>query len=98
MSEVQLATHNGMLCQNEKLRLLHSRRTTQQETIDELELFLKWSLKNLNMLGMVPYARAAWSIEGVASVLMYRKDQYQIKMFIVPKKYNYSRAYSSQRR
>jgi quercetin dioxygenase-like cupin family protein len=84
MSEAQLAAHIGMLCQNEKLRLLHSHRTTQQEPMDELELFLKWSLKNLNMLGMVPYAKATWSIEGVTSVLMYRKDQYQIQMFIVP--------------
>jgi quercetin dioxygenase-like cupin family protein len=52
--------------------------------MDELDLFLKWSLDNLTLIGRVPYAQPIWKIQDVTSVLMYRENQFQIQMFIVP--------------
>lgn len=52
--------------------------------MDELKNFADWFLKSVNVLGAVPFAGAVDRIENVTSVLMYRKDQFQVQMFIVP--------------
>jgi len=52
--------------------------------VDELEGFCNWFLKNMPVLGAVPFAGAVSKIQDVTGILLYRKDQFQVQMFAVP--------------
>jgi len=55
--------------------------------MDDLDKFCKWFLLNMPVVGAVPFENAVTKIEDVTSVLMYRKDNFQVQMFIVPPHY-----------
>ena len=52
--------------------------------MDELERFCAAFLKNTPVIGAVPFAKAVWQIEDVTSILLYRRDQFQVQMFATP--------------
>jgi hypothetical protein len=52
--------------------------------VDPVENFCDWFLNNSSVLGGVPYAQAVWKIEDVTSILLYRKEPFQVQMFAVP--------------
>lgn len=52
--------------------------------MDQLEQFLGWFLKNMPVIGAVPFAGAVSKVEDVTAILLYRKDQFQVQMFAVP--------------
>jgi hypothetical protein len=52
--------------------------------MDELQKFARDYMKEYGLLGAVPFHGAVDRVENVTSVLMYRKDQFQVQMFIVP--------------
>lgn len=52
--------------------------------MDELEQFCDWFLKNMPVLGAVPFEGAVSKIEDVTGILLYRQGQFQVQMFAVP--------------
>ena len=52
--------------------------------MDQLERFCAGFLKQSPVLGAVPFAGAVSMIEDVTSILLYRRDQFQVQMFAVP--------------
>lgn len=54
---------------------------------DELTRFLRAFLATAPVIGHVPLENAVWNIDQVISVLLYRKDQFQVQQFIVPPDY-----------
>ncbi|MEZ0259404.1 MAG: hypothetical protein ACAH80_00245 [Alphaproteobacteria bacterium] len=54
------------------------------QQLDELQTFAREYLKNAGPLGAVPFHGAVDRVENVTSLLMYRKGQFQVQMFIVP--------------
>jgi len=52
--------------------------------VDELEKFCDWFLKEMPVLGAVPFAGAVSKVQDVTSILLFRKDQFQVQMFAVP--------------
>lgn len=52
--------------------------------MDDLQIFARNFLKKAGVLGAVPFHGAVDRIENVTSVLMYRRGQFQVQMFIVP--------------
>ena len=58
--------------------------STRGQDMDELEAFCEQFLTNAPVLGAVPFAGAVNHVENVTSILMYRRDQFQVQMFAVP--------------
>jgi hypothetical protein len=52
--------------------------------VDELERFCGWFLKNMPVIGAVPFEGAVSKVENVTSILLYRQGQFQVQMFAVP--------------
>lgn len=52
--------------------------------MDPLEQFCNWFLNNMPVIGAVPFHGAVSKIEDVTSILLYRRDQFQVQMFAVP--------------
>ncbi len=52
--------------------------------MDDLDNFCAWFLKNMPVIGAVPFAGAVSRVENVTSILLYRRDQFQVQMFAVP--------------
>ena len=52
--------------------------------MDDLERFCDWFLKNMPVIGAVPFAGAVSKIQDVTSILLFRMDQFQVQMFAVP--------------
>ena len=52
--------------------------------MDKLETFCNWFLKEMPVLGAVPFAGAVSKVQDVTSILLYRKGQFQVQMFAVP--------------
>lgn len=52
--------------------------------MDELEQFCAWFLKTMPVIGAVPFHGAVSKIEDVTSILLYRRDPFQVQMFAVP--------------
>lgn len=52
--------------------------------MDELEKFCSWFLKNMPVMGAVPFSGAVSKIQDVTAILLYRRDQFQVQMFAVP--------------
>lgn len=52
--------------------------------MDELEQFCAWFLKTMPVIGAVPFHGAVSHIQDVTSILLYRRDQFQVQMFAVP--------------
>ncbi len=52
--------------------------------LDELHQFAENFISTAGVLGAVPFAGAVDHVENLTSVLMYRKDQFQVQLFIVP--------------
>lgn len=38
----------------------------------------------MNVIGMVPFAKATWKIQDVTSILLYREPPYQVQLFAAP--------------
>jgi Protein of unknown function (DUF1637). len=53
--------------------------------VDELEKFCAWFLKNVPVVGAVPFHDAVHKVQDVTSILLYRRDQFQVQMFACPK-------------
>jgi hypothetical protein len=51
---------------------------------DELQKFCNWFLKNMPVLGAVPFQGAVSKVQDVTAILLYRKGQFQVQMFAVP--------------
>lgn len=54
---------------------------------DPTEAFLYWFLRNGSPIGQVPVFDAVSKVEEITSLLWFRKDNYQVQMFIVPPNY-----------
>lgn len=52
--------------------------------MDELERFCDWFLKTMPVIGAVPFHGAVSRIQDVTSILLYRRDNFQVQMFAVP--------------
>lgn len=52
--------------------------------MDQLEQFCASFLKQSPVLGAVPFAGAVSTVENVTSILLYRRDQFQVQMFAAP--------------
>lgn len=55
--------------------------------MDRLEAFCDWYLKNVPLLGTVPFGGAVRKIEDVYAVQLWRSPPFQVQMFIVPPNY-----------
>ncbi len=53
----------------------------------ELTRFRRWFFKDGPRLGEIPWHDAVTDVHGVTAVLWYRKDQFQVQMFIMPGNY-----------
>ena len=49
-----------------------------------LDDYLDWFLSRGPSIGFIPFNNPTWMIEGVTTVVLHRKDQFQVQMFIAP--------------
>ena len=52
--------------------------------MSDIERFLDWFLSDGPRIGMVPFAGAIGTVEGVTKVTWFRKGPFQVQLFIVP--------------
>jgi hypothetical protein len=62
-------------------RIAYHLRTADGGKLDQLEKFCAWFLKEMPVIGAVPFAGAVSKVEDVTSILLYRRGQFQVQMF-----------------
>ena len=65
-------------------KLTASDQPAEEKKLDLVETYCKWFLTHSSPLSWIPFEKPMWQIENVTSVLLHRKEQFQIQMFIAP--------------